>query len=92
MSKFRTVDKKNSYQRALTNLLKYDINTIENKMKILKDLKKWMLENDKTLAETSNLIGIHFTTLNRLLLGKNVPFERTAYKIKEFLKKHGEKK
>jgi len=74
--------------KGLTNLLKDSILSIDTKIKILKELKTWMMENDRTVLETAKELGIHFTTLSRLLNGKNIPYDRTAYKIKEFLKKH----
>lgn len=71
----------------MTKMLTDVIMLTDVKMKILKDLNKWMMENDKTVRETADMLDIHYVTLSRLLHGKNIPYDRTAYKIKEFLKK-----
>ncbi len=58
-------------------------------MKLITQLQQWRLKNGKSVRATAKLVGLHYVTLGRILKGKNVPYDTTAYKISEFLKKQG---
>jgi len=55
------------------------------KKQLIEKLKRFKEANELTLEDLGHLLGTHSLTVQRWLLGKNLPSRLASAKIKEFL-------
>ena len=55
-------------------------------MSLIEQLEIYRLENRISQEKIADMIGVHFTTVNRWFQGKQKPNKMQEYHIKKFLK------
>ncbi|MCM8808482.1 MAG: helix-turn-helix transcriptional regulator [Candidatus Omnitrophica bacterium] len=61
----------------------------EDIMKLIEQLETYRLEKKLSQQKLAKILGVHYVTLNRWIMGKKKPNKIWVYHIKKFLKERG---